>query len=167
MWRYSVFAWALISSMLAGRPSAQTPVLFGFVDPLIRVAVQRAVDGAGARLAHSDCQELLTDFRNLAGETLSTSLIARNRTPADAFGLLRFYDDRESLHCRVGKTLAFTTVDGPIVRVCGREFLHRFLLNRMATEMIVIHEFLHTLGLGENPPASVEITRRVAVRCGR
>ena len=36
---------------------------------------------------------------------------------------------------------------------------------RRAVE-IVLHEFLHTLGLGENPPTSRAITERVAVRCG-
>jgi hypothetical protein len=30
---------------------------------------------------------------------------------------------------------------------------------------MVIHEILHTLGLGENPPTSVEITQRVEARC--
>ena len=30
----------------------------------------------------------------------------------------------------------------------------------------MIHEFLHTLGLGENPPTSQEITERVSNRCG-
>ena len=30
---------------------------------------------------------------------------------------------------------------------------------------MVIHEMLHTLGLGENPPAPSEITRRVNDRC--
>ena len=29
----------------------------------------------------------------------------------------------------------------------------------------VIHEMLHTLGLGENPPSSREITQRVNERC--
>ena len=28
-----------------------------------------------------------------------------------------------------------------------------------------IHEMLHTLGLGENPPSSTEITRRVQAAC--
>jgi hypothetical protein len=32
--------------------------------------------------------------------------------------------------------------------------------------MIVIHELLHALGLGENPPLSVEITGQVMRRCG-
>jgi hypothetical protein len=40
------------------------------------------------------------------------------------------------------------------------------LQNRRTTEIIVIHEFLHTLGLGENPPTSQAITQRVAIRCG-
>jgi len=30
---------------------------------------------------------------------------------------------------------------------------------------MVIHEVLHTLGLGENPPTSTEITLRVEGRC--
>jgi len=29
----------------------------------------------------------------------------------------------------------------------------------------IIHEMLHTLGLGENPPSSREITQRVNERC--
>ena len=32
-------------------------------------------------------------------------------------------------------------------------------------EATVIHEMLHTLGLGENPPTAFEITRRVRNRC--
>jgi hypothetical protein len=41
------------------------------------------------------------------------------------------------------------------------------LANRStAAELLVIHELLHTLGLGENPPSSVDITRVVTSRCG-
>jgi hypothetical protein len=32
-------------------------------------------------------------------------------------------------------------------------------------EAVIIHEMLHTLGLGENPPSSTEITFRVLNRC--
>ena len=39
--------------------------------------------------------------------------------------------------------------------------------NRQTAEIIVIHEFLHTLGLGENPPTSEAITAQIALRCGR
>ena len=38
---------------------------------------------------------------------------------------------------------------------------------RGLTATFLIHETLHTLGLGENPPSSEEITLRVESRCGR
>jgi hypothetical protein len=38
--------------------------------------------------------------------------------------------------------------------------------NASRAEIAVIHEALHTLGLGENPPDSREITRLVTERCG-
>ena len=37
--------------------------------------------------------------------------------------------------------------------------------NAFLTEAFIIHETLHSLGLGENPPASGEITSRVMKRC--
>jgi hypothetical protein len=38
--------------------------------------------------------------------------------------------------------------------------------NSRHAEALVIHEMLHSLGLGENPPPSDEITARVRARCG-
>jgi hypothetical protein len=32
---------------------------------------------------------------------------------------------------------------------------------------LIIHEELHSLGLGEDPPTSKEITAKVIERCGR
>ena len=37
--------------------------------------------------------------------------------------------------------------------------------NRAWAVATLIHEALHTLGLGENPPSSTEITERVLRRC--
>jgi hypothetical protein len=37
--------------------------------------------------------------------------------------------------------------------------------NPTLAEAMVIHEMLHTLGLGENPPTTFEITDRVMARC--
>ena len=37
--------------------------------------------------------------------------------------------------------------------------------NPSLAEAMVIHEMLHTLGLGENPPSSLEINERVRARC--
>jgi hypothetical protein len=37
----------------------------------------------------------------------------------------------------------------------------------MEMRAVIIHEMLHSLGLGENPPSSKEITLRVMQRCWR
>jgi len=166
MWRRRVLACALVTVLLASRAGAQTPVLFGFLESDSRLAVQRAVEGAAARLARPGCQDLFADFTDEAGQRLSTTLVASGRSQAEAFALLRFFDDREAPQCRAGTTLAFTQAGSRLIRVCGRQFRDRFLQNRRTTEIIVIHEFLHALGLGENPPTSQAITERVAIRCG-
>jgi hypothetical protein len=60
--------------------------------------------------------------------------------------------------------MAFTHPGSQVIRVCGRQFRDR---DPEAAVIIVIHEFLHALGLGENPPTTHEITARVAARCAR
>jgi hypothetical protein len=92
--------------------------------------------------------------------------VARGQSPAGAFGVLRFFDDSAAPQCRAGTTLAFTQTGSPLIRICGLQFRYRFMQSRAITEIILIHEFLHALGLGENPPTSDAITRQVAVRCG-
>jgi hypothetical protein len=79
---------------------------------------------------------------------------------------LRFFDDGAAPQCRAGTTLAFTQTGSRLIRVCGPQFRDRFQQNRTTAEIVVIHEFLHSLGLGENPPTSEAITERVAARCG-
>ncbi len=158
-------ACALLIGLLAGPARAQTPVLFGFLESDTRLAVWRAVEGAVVRLARPGCQALFADFTDEVGQRLSTTLEASGMSPAEAFALLRFFDDREAPQCRAGTTLAFTQTGSRLIRVCGRAFRDRFLQNRRTTEIIVIHEFLHALGLGENPPTSQAITERVAARC--
>ena len=128
--------------------------------------VGRAVEGAAARLGRSGCQDLFDDFTDASGQRLSTTLAASGRSPAEAFALLWLYDDRRAPQCRTGVTVAFTQPGSRLIRVCGLQFRNRFRRYRTNTEIIMIHEFLHTLGLGENPPSSQEITRQVDVRCG-
>ena len=101
-----------------------------------------------------------------SGQRLSTRLVASGKPPADAFASLRFLDDRGAQQCRSSGTLAFTRTGSWFIRVCGEQFRHAFQRNRTATEIIVIHEFLHALGLGEDPPTSEAITEQVNVRCG-
>lgn len=158
---------ALVTALLAGRASAaQTPEFFRFRDIETLVAVRLAVEGATTRLARPGCQDLFADFADESGQRLSTKLVATEKRPADAFGSLRFLDDRGAPQCRGRGTLAFTQTGSWFIRVCGAQFRHAFQRNRTATEIIVIHEFLHALGLGEDPPTSQAITERVNVRCG-
>ena len=166
MWRREVRACVLLSMILAGRADAQSPVLLGFMGSDIRLAVRRAVEGAAARLTRPGCQDLFFDFTDEVGQRLSSGLAARGESPTEALGLLRFMDDDPAPQCRAGTTLAFTQTGSRLIRICGPHFRDQFLQNRSTTEFIVIHEFLHTLGLGENPPTSREITNQVAIRCG-
>jgi hypothetical protein len=148
---------------MTGRATAQSPVLIGFDDGEAKLAVRRAVEGASARLARPGCREVLSDFTDDAGERLELRLLANGRSPAQALARVRFFDDRTAPHCRAGTAMAFTHPGSQVIRVCGREFAKR---NREAAEIILIHEFLHALGLGENPPTSAAITEQVDFRCG-
>lgn len=162
----TVLICTVVTAILVGRAGAQTPGLFQFPDNETRFAVRLAVEGAAARLARPRCQDLFADFSDESGQRLSTVLLASGRNPADAFALLRFLDERDAPQCRRGMALAFTQTGSRFIRVCGVRFRDVFMLNRTTTEIIVIHEFLHALGLGENPPTSQAITARVAFRCG-
>ena len=166
MGRYAVLTHVLVLGILDARAGAQTSVLLRFEDMKSRFAVSQALEGAATRLAHCDCHNVLSDFTDETGRSLSTKLAATGRTAVEEFGLLRFVDDRRAPQCRGGARLAFTQTGSHVIRVCGQHFTDWFTRNRTMTEIILIHEFLHTLGLGENPPTSEAITERVAARCG-
>ena len=51
--------------------------------------------------------------------------------------------------------------------VCGARFVRQMSLDSVHAEVILIHEALHSLGLGENPPSSDSITERIRERCHR
>jgi hypothetical protein len=160
---------AVVMTMVMGwtsRAGAQPPVLWQFDDMHSRFAVSQALKGAVTRLADRDCHNVLADFTDETGRSLSTKLAATGRTAVEEFRLLRFVDDRRAPQCRGGARLAFTQTGSHFIRVCGQHFTDWFTRNRTTTEIILIHEFLHTLGLGENPPTSEAVTERVAARCG-
>jgi hypothetical protein len=165
MWRRPVARWILCAVVIGGPAKAEAQVLLGFVDSDARFAVQGAIQGAAARLARPSCHRVLSDFVDESGLDLETRLLASGRSPADAFAALRFVDSRAAPQCRAGTTLAFTQTGSPAIHVCGRLFMKRSMRNRLTAEIIVIHEFLHALGLGENPPTSQAITEQVVVRC--
>jgi hypothetical protein len=165
MWRRTV-VWIFGVAVVAGATEVDAQVFLGFVDSSKRFAVLGAVEGAAARLSQPSCQAVLADFADESGSDLLTPLIASGRSPADAFTALQFVDHDTAPQCATGKNLAFTQTGSQLIHVCGREFVKRSRRNRKTAEIIVIHEFLHTLGLGENPPTSQAITAQITLRCG-
>ena len=137
-------------------------------DSRAQQGVTAAVIGAQNRLARPECQKLFSDFQDLEGRPLLERLDASLRTPADYLvQQVWFVDGGDTPQCRRDGTMAAFTVTGHhVIRVCGDRFLQRFERQRVAGEIIVIHEMLHTLGLGENPPSSRDITAQVTRRCG-
>ena len=132
--------------------AAEPAVLLGFVRNDTRMAVQHAVDGASRRLEQPECQRVFGDF--------SLAVPA-----AGHFAPVRFIDDSGAPQCARGSTLAFTEPGGRVIHICGNQFRSRFQVDPARAEIIVIHELLHVLGLGENPPTSDAITAQVTARC--
>ncbi len=67
--------------------------------------------------------------------------------------------------CRRSGVLAFTSPGSRVVRVCGDRFRPLPQREPRQAEAVVIHEMLHTLGLGEEPPSPEQITARVRQAC--
>jgi hypothetical protein len=71
------------------------------------------------------------------------------------------------MHPRCGDqgVLAFTVVGSRVIYVCGRAFARAAQHDAEEVKATLVHELLHSLGLGENPPSPSQITYRVKERC--
>ena len=130
-----------------------------------RISVQSAVDGARRRLTRPSCQNLFTDFVDRHGDTLATILAASGQTAEKHLDNLYFVEANTLPQCS-GNRMAFTTPGRRVIYICGARFVPYFARNNTGAEILIIHELLHSLGLGENPPTSADITDRVIARCG-
>jgi hypothetical protein len=134
-------------------------------------AVERALAGAAKRLQAPECQKLLTDFSDAEGRTLQEKLEGLGVSIPDYLQTISFLDGSATRSCKRGEVLMVATPDMPSVYVCradGRAFsrlAQTGFRNPWLVESILIHEMLHTLGLGENPPTSQQITWQVQQRC--
>src|SRR5262245_26305305 len=122
MCSHRVLACALMTALMVGRASAQTPGIYGFRDIETRLAMRLAIQGAATRIARPGCQDLFTDFDDESGQRLSTKLAKSGKSPLEAFGSLRFLDDRRAPRCRLGSTLAYTQTGASSIFVCGDRF---------------------------------------------
>lgn len=128
-------------------------------------ALGGAVLGARRRLDRPECQQLFTDFSDASGRPLQQNLDALRQTGQGYLGLILFVDASDGARCKAGGRFGFTSPGSRVVFVCGAQFKEAADQNMSIAEAVVIHEALHSLGLGENPPSSMEITARVLERC--
>jgi len=128
----------------------------------------RTLDRARARavalLQNEACRAVFTDFRDAEGRTLQEKLDAAGQTPAEYLGTVHFLNGEVQPLCRRSSVQMVTTGKSLYVYACPQlqQFDDR---HPEITPLLVIHEALHTLGLGENPPTPMEITSRIAARC--
>jgi hypothetical protein len=128
------------------------------------LTLERAREGAARKLEQPQCARVLEDFRDQTGRTLAENLATWNRTPVDYLKTTPFRDGSFHPTCRSGKSALFSVVGMRPVFVCPI-FRKQAERDPWAAENWLIHEMLHTLGLGENPPSSREITQWVNQRC--
>jgi len=133
-------------------------------NPRVSGQLLQAINGAHERLGEASCGRLFSDFEDLSGRPLAEVLAERGESAQSHLGRLFFYDGTDRKLCSGRGAAAMTLPGSQVVYVCPEQFRKVSRQPRRA-QATVIHELLHTLGLGENPPSSREITRRVIERC--
>ena len=169
--------WALLAAVGFGPTE---PELIGWVPPssVLRVrlstglqaralaALTRSVAAAEEKLARPRCQEVFQDFNDLAGRRLDVVLFATGRRPESLLRDLEFADGSASSICTDRTALVWTHPGARTIYLCASQFADATQAGVSFVANLLIHESLHSLGLGENPPSSQRITARVADRCG-
>ena len=140
--------------------------LLGVKNSMLEAAANDAVTLALKKLADPRCQRVFTDFRDRSGHPLQRQLDSLGDTGAGFLRILRFANGVGLLPCQSRGVLAATTPLSHVIFLCGAQFFERQHLDPELGASLVIHEALHSLGLGENPPGSNEITAGVMARCG-
>lgn len=131
--------------------------------------VRRAVAGAHERLGRDRCMRIFEVFRDPSGRTLNQNLVALGTSGQEFLERVLFYDGSALPVCQrdpAREVYAVTERGGRAVRVCASQFEALQRKSPVLGEVVVIHEMLHALGLGEAPPSSDEITWRVMESCG-
>jgi hypothetical protein len=168
LWSVAVLMWC-VCSMAASREAeaadnnAEAAPFRVQVHNEVGQAVTRALARADRLLTEPACQEVLNDFRDVSGRTLKEVLEASDVSARGYLRWIVFSDGRGLKPCSRKDTFAVTEPGSRVVFICPTAFVEG---NPEETEAALIHEMLHTLGLGENPPRSRDITAGVRRRCG-
>ena len=132
--------------------------------PFNQGTVRSAIDLALTRLARPGCTLVYKDFELPKGGTPQTELDRLGMRPEELLENLLFADGSGDPACGIGRAALTTTPGSRMIRVCPN-FAQLHVRDPRRSASLVIHESLHALGLGENPPSSNEITNRVEGRC--
>jgi hypothetical protein len=153
----------MIALMLAQDPPAFHVLLHG--KP--RMAVIDALSMADRLLDAPPCHAMFVEFRDPMGRSLATNLEAARETPRERLARL-YFSDADARQCRANpRMIAYTEPGSRVIWICGDRFADEFAMAVRPGAFRLIHELLHSAGLGENPPTSAEITDAVATRCGK
>jgi peptidoglycan hydrolase-like protein with peptidoglycan-binding domain len=163
----------LVAAMLSGAAGLaatgdETKLTFRVLirDAPTTAAVRAALQGAARRLSRPGCARLLGEFSDLAGRPLQENLDKLGYDAPTYLSIVVFADGSVDARCQDPEKLALTKPGSRVVFVCP-QFREAQWQKPNRAEAVLIHEALHTLGLGENPPSSGTITERVIARCGR
>ncbi len=133
--------------------------------PALTPAVRFAILRAHEALENPRCQQIFREFQDSSGRTLQQRLDSLGETGQSHLAGMLFYEGWSGRPCPSSKTLAATIPGSRVVYFCGRKFASMMGRDPSALGVAILHEELHSLGLGENPPTSEEISWRVAQRC--
>jgi hypothetical protein len=107
-----------------------------------------------------------SDFELEGGGTPQDELDRLGMAPAELLETLVFFDGSREPVCGRGRAALTTKPGSRIIWVCP-SFIELHLSHPALSASLILHESLHALGLGEDPPRSHEITRAVERRCWR
>lgn len=128
-------------------------------------AVRSAVRDAAELLAQPGCRQIFQEFRDAQGRTLQEKLDALQQSGPGYLSWIFFIDGLPERACRRRGAFALTEPGSRVVRICTQAFVPTRNSDPARTEVTIIHEALHSLGLPENPPTPAEINARVTALC--
>jgi hypothetical protein len=133
--------------------------------PALTPAVRFAILRAHEALENPICRQIFVDFQDSSGRTLQERLDSLGETAQSHLAGMLFYEGWPGRPCPSSRMLAATIPGSRVVYFCGPKFASLIGRDPSALGVAILHEELHSLGLGENPPTADEISRRVAQRC--
>ena len=159
-----ISAWTVAIVMSASSGTLQSGPMRVLLAGRAQTAVVAAIAGALQRLESPSCQRLLTDFSDESGRPLADNLSATGLTLPVYVSRLYAVEGDPARECANNTRIrAFTAPGSRVIHLCSAHFGTTSEI--VSAQMTIIHEILHTLGLGENPPSSDQITRQVTARC--